>query len=84
MPLLSVGVFFDELMTENDSRHDIRRKLRARYRYSISDQELDLIARTHARHGAEKVGSFFAAKIAHRLHKDSLQIRSEGQQRSRD
>jgi RNA:NAD 2'-phosphotransferase (TPT1/KptA family) len=48
-----------------DSRHDIRQKLRARYGHSISDQEVDLIIRVHARHGAEKVVvSFFAAKTS--------------------
>ena len=43
-------------------RHDIRRKLRARYGHSISDQEVELITNMHARHGAVKVWHSIAAQ----------------------
>ncbi len=45
-----------------ESRNDIHHKLRARYGHSISEQEVDLITRAHARHGAVKVGSFLPSK----------------------
>jgi hypothetical protein len=52
----SVGVFFVEMAEKSpNAGHEIRRKLRARYGHSISDQEVELIASMHARHGAVKV-----------------------------